>query len=202
MQRRLGSLLAVHDPLVEIGRPKAPDAAGEVNVVAVVDFRQVIKGAGLLRVGKQVGTPLVGDLDEALFDVDVRRPVLAHRAELDEMDRGIDLCDRVEEVQGADDIVHLGVDGVLAVDHRVRSGSLLGEVDNCLGGELMDGLLDEHVVGEVADEGLHGVTRDFLPSRDPPLQLPDGHQAVDAHLAVIQAPSEIVHNTDVVVSRG
>ncbi len=63
------------------------------------------------------------------------------------MDRGVDVGDRIEQVQGADDIVHLCVDGVLAVDHRVRRGSLLGEVDNRLGRELTDGLLDEHVVG-------------------------------------------------------
>jgi hypothetical protein len=118
------------------------------------------------------------------------------------MDRGVDVGDRIEQVQGADDIVHLCVDGVLAVDHRVRRGSLLGEVDNRLGRELTDGLLDEHVVGQVAYERLHGVTGDFLPRRDPPLQLPDGHETVDAHLGVVQASSEVVHDTDIVVSRG
>ena len=91
---------------------------------------------------------------------------------------------------------------MLTVDHRVRSRSLLREVDNCLGGEFADGLLDEHVVGEVADERLDDAARDLLPGRDPPLQLPDGHETVDAHLAVVQASGEIVDNAHVVIARG
>ena len=60
-----------------------------MDVVAVVHLGQVVEGARLLRVRQHVGAALVGDLDEALFDVDVGRPVLAHRPELDEVDVGV-----------------------------------------------------------------------------------------------------------------
>src|SRR5665213_2739766 len=49
-------LVAVHDALVEIGGPDAPDATGEHDVVAVVHLGQVVEGARLLRVGHDVGT--------------------------------------------------------------------------------------------------------------------------------------------------
>ena len=40
---------------------------------------------------------------------------------------------REEHVQRAHDIVHLREDGVLAVDHRVGSGALLGEMHDGVG---------------------------------------------------------------------
>ena len=48
-------------------------------------FERWYSEPGQLREGQGVGAALVGDLDEALFDVDVRRAVLAHRAELDQV---------------------------------------------------------------------------------------------------------------------
>ena len=100
----------------------------------------------------------------------------------------IELGDRVEQVQGTDDVVHLGVDGVRTVDHRVRRRSLLGEVDDRVGLEFTHRLVDEDVVCEVADERLDRVARNLLPSRHPPLELTDRDQAVDAHLVVVLAP--------------
>ena len=87
VKRGLLGHLAVHDALVEVRRTDSPDATGELDVVAVVDLGQVVEGPRPLRVRQDVGPALVGDLDESLFDVDVGSPVLAHRAELHEMDR-------------------------------------------------------------------------------------------------------------------
>src|SRR5262249_41560041 len=132
----LRRLLAVDDSLVEIGGPDPPDPAGELDVVAVVHLGQVVVGTGPFRIKHTVLAALVLDLDPALLDVDVRRAVSAHGAELDQVDAGIDLGDRVEHVHRADDVVDLGIDGVLAVDHRVRRGPLLGVVDNRVGPEV------------------------------------------------------------------
>ena len=74
-------------------------------------------------------------------------------------------------------------------------------MDDRLGGEFTQRLLDEDVVGEVADERLDRVARNFLPSRDPPLQLTDRDQAVDAHLVVVLAPREVVDDADVMAPR-
>ena len=73
------------------------------------------------------------DGDVALFDVDVGRAVLAHGAQLDQVAVGGELADGEEHVEGADDVVDLGEDGVLAVDHRVGRGALLGEVHDGVG---------------------------------------------------------------------
>ena len=45
VQSRQVRFLAVHDPLVEIGGPHVPRPARELDVVAVVDFRQMVKGS-------------------------------------------------------------------------------------------------------------------------------------------------------------
>ena len=136
MQRRLGCLLAVDDPLVEIGRPQAPRPGGEGDVVAVVHLGQVVEGAGLLWKGQDIGPSPVRDLDEPFLDVDVGRAVLAHGSQLDQVDVRIDLGDGVEEVEGPHDVVDLGVDGVGPVDHRVRSAALLREVHHRIGPEV------------------------------------------------------------------
>jgi len=61
------------------------------------------------------------------------RAVLAHRDQLDQVDLRVDLGDREQQVEVCDHVVLLSVDGVLAVDHRVRRGALLGEVDHRVG---------------------------------------------------------------------
>ena len=197
MQVGLAGLLAVDDPLVQVGGPQSPDATGELDVVAVVHLGQVVEGPGLLRVGQHVGPALVGDLDEALFDVDVGRSVLAHRAQLDQVDGRITLGDGVQQVEGAHHVVDLGVDGVLAVDHRVGSRALLGEVHDRLGLEALERVVHEVGIGQVADEGLELEPRHLFPHPDPVLELADGDEAVHPHLVVVLPANEIVDHTDV-----
>ena len=72
VERRLVGLDAVHDALVEVGRAEAPDPAGEVDVVAVVDLRQVVERARRLGVEERVLPAVVVDGQVALLDVDVR----------------------------------------------------------------------------------------------------------------------------------
>ena len=165
---------------------------------AVVHLGQVVEGPGLLGVGQQVGPATVGDLDEALFDVDVGRPVLAHGAQLDQVDRGVHLGDGVEEVERPHHVVHLGVDGVLLVDHRVGGGALLGEVHHRVGCELPQDPGREPGVSQVTDEGLHGQARDLAPDPHPVLEARDGDQRVDPHLQVVAPAGEVVDDADVV----
>ena len=83
----------VDDALVEVGGAQPPDPAGEVDVVRVVDLGEVVQRAGLLREGQRVAPAPVLDLDVALLDVDVGRPVLAHRPELDQVAVGDAVAD-------------------------------------------------------------------------------------------------------------
>ena len=162
----------------------------------------MVVGPGLLRVGHDVGPALVGDLDVALFDVDVGCPVLAHGPELDQMDVAVLLRDGVEEVERADHVVHLRVDGVLAVDHRVRGRALLREVHDGLGFERVERAVDERVVGQVAHEHLDGEPGDLTPPSHPLLEAGHRDQAVHAHLEVVAPPGEVVDHTDSVPPSG
>ena len=99
VERGLRRRLAVDDALVEVGRAQAPGPATEGDVVAVVHLGEVVEAARLLREGQHVGAAAVGDLDVPLFDVDVGGAVLPHRPELHQVDRRVDVCDRVEQVR-------------------------------------------------------------------------------------------------------
>ena len=101
-------------------------------------FREVVERSGLLRVRQLVATAVVLDRDVPFFDVDVRRAVLPHRAQLDEVALRRELANRKEQVQRADDVVDLGEDGVLAVDHRVGGSPLLGEMDDRIRAHVVD----------------------------------------------------------------
>ncbi len=199
---RLRRLLAVDHALVQVGGAEAPDPAGELDVVAVVHLRQVVVRAWSLGIQHPVLAALVLDLDPAFFDVDVRRAVRAHRPELDQVDVRIDLGDRVQHVQRADDVVDLGVDGVLAVDHRVRRGPLLGEVHDRVRAEVADHVVGEVGVGQVADVAADLLPGQLVPGPDPGLEGLDRHQAVDAHLEVVAAAGEVVEHGDVVADLG
>ena len=118
------------------------------------------------------------------------------------MDVGVLLGDGVEQVEGADHVVDLGVGGVLAVDHRIRRRALLGEVHHGVGSERGHHLRDKGGVGQVTDVGVKGQPGQFLPAADPMLQVGQGNQAVHAHLEVVLPPGEVVHNSDAVSAPG
>src|SRR5271155_2684149 len=71
---------AVHHALIQIGGAQAPDFASEHDVVAVVNFGEVVERAGLLGKRKNILAAIVFDRNVAFFDVNVRRAVLAHGA--------------------------------------------------------------------------------------------------------------------------
>ena len=108
---------AVNHPLVEVGGPQTPNPTGKVDVVGVVDFREVIETAGLLGIGQGIFATVVLDRDVALFDVDVGRAIFAHGAQLDQVTVGELLTNDVEQVEGSDNVVGLGQHGMFAIDH-------------------------------------------------------------------------------------
>ena len=177
---------------------QAPDPTPEHDVVAVVHLGQVVEGAGLLGVGHDVGAALVGDLDEPFLNVDVGVAVLPHCPQLDEVNVGVGLLNGVHHVQVADDVVDLGVDRVLAVDHGIGGGTLLAEVDDGVGLRLGDDAVRKRGVGEVPDPYVNGVTRHLFPARDPFFEGSDRHQAVHTHFEVVLPAHQIVDDGDLV----
>ena len=151
---------------------------------------------GRLRVEERVRPALVVDGQVALFDVDVGRAVLAHRAELDEVGLGRAVADREQDVEVADDVVRLGVGRVPDVDHRVGRRRLLAVVDDRVGPEAVDDRLDEGVVGQVADEELDLVLGDLAPGADPLVEGRDREERPDAELELPLALGEVVDDGD------
>jgi hypothetical protein len=88
------------------------------------------------------------------------------------------------------------------VDHGVRSGALLGEVDDRLGSELGEDPSDEGGVGQVADERLDAKTGHLLPHPDPVLEVTNRYEAVDSHLEVVLPTSKVVDDRYVVTPMG
>ena len=88
---------SVDHALIQIGGAKSPDLAGEHHVVAVMHLGKVIERARLFGEGKEVRPAVVFDADVAFFDIDIRRAVFAHRAELDQVAIGLQLPESRKE---------------------------------------------------------------------------------------------------------
>jgi hypothetical protein len=163
-----------------------------VDVVAVVHLGQVVERAGQLRERQHVAAAVVGDLDEALFDVDVGRPVLAHRPELDEVRVGGMVAHAPQQLQRPDDVVLLGLDGVVDALHRPRRAGLLAVVDDRVRLEVPHQVGGERALGEVADVALDVLAGRLLPGLDPLGQRDDGRQRVTARVRDPLPAGEIV----------
>src|SRR5208282_1084643 len=189
---------AVHHTLVQIGGAQTPDFAGEHDVVAVVHFGEVVEGAGLLGKWQNVLAAIVFDGDVAFFDVNVRSAVFAHGAEFDQVAIGLQFAEGEKQIQRADYVVDLGVDGVAAVNHGVGGGALFGEVDDGLGFETLDEVAEEFVVSDVADVGFDGAAGEAVPGAETVGEGPDGSESLRAQLVVPLAADEVVHDSDLV----
>src|SRR5713226_8281515 len=185
---------SVNDALIEVRGTNAPDLAREHHVVAVVHLREVIEGSGLLRERQHVLAAVVFDGDVALLDVDVRRAVLAHGPQFDEVPIRQEFADGEKDVQCSDDVVDLREDGVLAVNHRVGSRALFREVDHRFRLEGLERGSEKVVVGNVADEQFDGFAGQVLPDPDAIRQRANRSQRLRAKLVVPKAPQKVVND--------
>jgi hypothetical protein len=127
---------------------------------------QVIERTGLLRERKHILPAIVRDLDKALFDIDVRGPVLPHGAELNEMRLRAEFLHCVEQVQRTDHVVGLGENGMLAVDHRIRGAALLAEMNDRIGSEPGHDVRQEIIVLDVSNVDFDLATGQPFPQCD------------------------------------
>ena len=141
---------AVHHALVQVGGAQPPDLAGEHDVMAVMHLRQVIERAGLLGKRQHVFAAIVLDGDIAFFDIDIRRAVFAHGSQFDQVALRPRFAQSKQQVERADYVVDLGEDGVVAVDHRIRGGTLLGEMHHRVRLNLIDGRGEKLEIGNIA----------------------------------------------------
>ena len=158
---------AIHHSLIQIGGAQPPDLAGEHHVVAVVHLGEVIERARLFGIRQHVRPAVVLDADVAFFNIDIRRAVFAHGAELHQVAIGPEFLKRKQEVQRSHHIVHLSEHRMFAVDHRIRSGALLGKVNHRIRLEVFDHARQEIVVVDIADKHLDGLPSELLPDAQP-----------------------------------
>src|SRR3990170_450192 len=151
----------------------------------------MVEGARLLRVGQPVPTAIVLDLNKALFNVDVGRAVLAHRAELDEVACRGELLQREEYVEVADNVVVLRVKRVPPVDHRVGRGALLGEVDDCLRAMALHDAGEELPVQQVTELDRYRLAAYLLPRLHPLFYVGERREAMRPEL-VVYLPADAV----------
>ena len=107
---------------------------------------------------------------------------------------GREFADRKQQVQRADDVVRLGEDGVLPIDHRVGSRALLGEVDDRVRRHLFHDRRQKVIVADVADKRVNVEAGHAAPGADALRQGTDGRQRLRAQLVVPLAAGEIVHD--------
>src|SRR5205823_783019 len=82
---RLVGLNAIDNSLIQVGGTQSPDFAAEHDVVAVMCLTQVIKRIRLFWIGQDIAPTFVMDLNKALLDINIWRPVLAHRPQFHKM---------------------------------------------------------------------------------------------------------------------
>src|SRR5208337_3627551 len=129
---------SVHYALVEVSGAQSPRLAGEHDVVTIVHFREMVKGAGLLGIRYGVSSPIVLDGDVAFFNIDIGSAIFTHGAELDEVTIGLKLSQCEEQVERAHDVIHLSENGVFTVNHGIGSGALFGKMDDSFRFKVLD----------------------------------------------------------------
>ena len=96
----------------------------------------------------------------------------------------------------ADDVVDLGEDRVLAVDHGVRRRPLLGKVHHRLGLEFGHHRRQKLVVRNVADKRLDLLARELLPDGKPLGERADRGQGLRPEFVVPLTAGEVIDDRD------
>ena len=156
----------------------------------------MIERAGLLRVRKHVLAAVVLDLDVTLFDVDIRRAILAHRPELHQVTIVRKLSQRKQHVQCADHVVDLRERCVAAVNHRVGRGALLREMNHGFRLEFLNRSGQKFVVGHVSDEEFDGLAGVRVPGAQPVGERADRSEGLRAELEIPLAAQKVVYDCD------
>ena len=110
------------------------------------------------------------------------------------------VAQREEQVEGADHVGVLGLDGALAGHHRVGRRGLLAVVDDRFRSDLGDHLVEEVAVLDGADVAADLLTGDLTPGVDPLLEVADRGQRGAAVLSVPAAAGEVVENRHLVIA--
>src|SRR4051794_19323951 len=85
---------------------------------------------------------------------------------------------------------------MFAIDHRIRSGPLLREMDNCFRLNIPDDGGEKFVVSHIAGEKVNRIASNFPPGPQPLGQWTDGRKCMYSELVIPLAAREVVGNGD------
>src|SRR5579859_3902223 len=193
---------AVDHSLIQIGGADAPDLAAEMDIVAIVNLGEMVKRARLLGEGQQILTAIMLDANEALFNVDVGCAVFTHGPKFDQVAVWLEFLDREQNVDSSDDIVDLAENGVLAIDHGVGRGPLLGKMNDGLGRKFFHGGGQEFVVEDVANETLDLLPGVALPGAQALGQRTNGRQRLRAQFVIPGTTMKVVGDCNIMAAVG
>ena len=130
-------------------------------------------------------------IDPAFFDIDVRRAVFSHGAQLHDVGLRAEGPDGKYQVGRDIEVVVEGQQGGFAVEHGIRRGGLFGIVDDSVGRKGLKKAFDKGPVGEIADKREDFTTADIMPGGNTPCQI--GNFAERRHvLFAAQGPPQVV----------
>ena len=153
---------AVDDALHHVGRGEPEDLGRVHDVARIEDLAPVVPRARLARERKDVLPTVIFHLERPLGDVGVGGPVLAHGPHLHEVGPGTGFAHRVEEVERPRQVLDLGRDRVVDVDHRVRRAPLLREVDDRVRLLAVEQVVHELVIADGAAVEANILTEDCV----------------------------------------
>ena len=191
---RFVRLDSVDHSLMQICGCQFPCPAGEADIVAVVNLRQMVEGPGLAGERQGVRSAFVVDFDEALLNVDVGRAIFPHGAELHDVALQLQLFYGPQQVQGSGNVVDLGEDGPVVVNHGIRSGWLLAIVNNRLRLKGVEHAFDDSIVAQVADKQFQLSPLDRSPHLDPVVKGLNGYQGLGVEFEFPSSFSEVVEH--------
>jgi len=170
--------------------------------VRIENLRRVIQAAALAREQEPIAPALVLDVDPPFLDVDVRRPVLSHRAQLHDVRMRNALNHGPDHVEGGADVVVKRESRLLVSHHRVRRRWLLGVMDDGLGLEFAERTIHERTIGTVADLDLQGPTGDRGERLRPDGQIGRGDERLGSRLTRQPTAEVVVDDHDVIAESG
>jgi hypothetical protein len=170
--------------------------------VTVVQLGEVVEAARLHGEGEAILPAIVGDGQEAFFDVDVGGPVLAHGAQLDEMRVWRVIAEGKEEIQRAHKVVGLRERRVLEVDHGKGCASLLREMDQGVRLDLLNQFGDGASIAKVHLSPPDRPAGQSVPEADPFRHRADRGQALRTAFAVPAPPHQAVDADDIMPGLG
>src|SRR6202050_2606902 len=156
----------------------------------------MVEGSGLAGERQRVRSAFVVDFDEALLNVDVGRAIFPHGAELHDVALELQIFNGPQQVQGSRNVVDLGEDGPVMVNHGIRSGWLLAIVNNRLRLKGIEHSFDDSIVAQVADKQFQLSLLDRSPQLDPVVKRLNGYEGFGVQFELPSSFGEVVEHRD------